>query len=818
MPPDASVNDVHESSTPSVEGQGQPPSAGRARRLTTWAKQHRFKAVILILSAGTSLGAIFALYLALNSGSLGADVTMANALAALDEGRLADARRIAMLLRNSPHTDAEHLGGPVFILGAAAAYEAAQTRNPERKELYLVASRYLEEARDRGFPEGRASQGLLLLGRSLYDCGEPAASRTILHEALAADPKQSAEIHLLLAETNLNDAIPDYDAALKENSLYLADRGLSATARQQGLLQRAKLLLALGQITECKDTLAKIPADAANRAEATLLRGQVLLREAEQLPGAEQGDTPAFRQGVEAALADFRQAEAQDTLSSQVSGKAMYLIGLSFLKLKDYRAALNQFSRLPKLHPDSPEAMAGGFQEADLARRLGKQDDAVAKYCQVLDQIGTPETPGNPWLPRDELGKQIMAVHQQYVSAGQFALASKVANHLHPLFSRRQQKEIVARTYRGWGDSLLAQAESLPATKAEAAAKQGREHLRRAGRQYQQLAQLDIADRQYPDDLWESATCYLDGHDFLRAADLFQQYLKNESRRRHATALVSLGEALLATDHLDEALAACLECIDLHSRDPATFRARLLAARASVAKGEPDKAKKLLLENLNGESLTPASTEWRESLFDLGKLLFREGAYEEAIDRLREAVQRYPDVRQSLSAQYCLAEAYTLYARQLEVKLKEDRVESTRTARARKVRELLGLALAEYRKLQEKLVRHQEAAELSPVEQLMLRNCFFSTGYCLYQLQQYEDSIKAYVMATNRYQNRPEVLDAYLQIARAYRKLNKPAEARGALEQAKMVLTRLKPDASFKDTTNASREQWTQLLDKLTAS
>jgi tetratricopeptide (TPR) repeat protein len=265
-------------------------------------------------------------------------------------------------------------------------------------------------------------------------------------------------------------------------------------------------------------------------------------------------------------------------------------------------------------------------------------------------------------------------------------------------------------------------------------------------------------------------------------------------------------------------MAACLECTDLHPRDPAAFRARLLAARTLVAKGEPEKAKKLLEENLNGESLTPASEEWQESLFDLGWLLYRQGKYEEAADRLHEAVGRYPNSPRSLVAQYLVADSRQSRAKQLEAKLKEDRVESTRVARRQEIRQLLSSALTDFRKLQEKLTRRQQSDELSPLQQLVLRNSYFSIGRVLFQLQQYEDAIKAYVMAANRYQGNPEVLDAYVQIARAYRKLNKPAEARSTLEQAKLVLARLKPDVSFQRTTNYSRQQWSQLLESLAAS
>ncbi len=103
----------------------------------------------------------------------------------------------------------------------------------------------------------------------------------------------------------------------------------------------------------------------------------------------------------------------------------------------------------------------------------------------------------------------------------------------------------------------------------------------------------------------------------------------------------------------------------------------------------------------------------------------------------------------------------------------------------------------------------------------MLRNCYMAEGSVLSDLGRYEDpryyeqSIRAYSAVSTRYQSEPIVLEAFVQIAFCYRRINKPVEARGALEQAKVVLIRLPPDISFTTTTNYERDQWAQLLNQL---
>jgi hypothetical protein len=85
----------------------------------------------------------------------------------------------------------------------------------------------------------------------------------------------------------------------------------------------------------------------------------------------------------------------------------------------------------------------------------------------------------------------------------------------------------------------------------------------------------------------------------------------------------------------------------------------------------------------------------------------------------------------------------------------------------------------------------------------------------LFDLGKYEEAIHAYSSATNRYQQRPEALEAFVQIASCYRNIDQPAKARGTLEQAKVVLRRIPLDADFARTTRYSRDEWVTLLDFL---
>ena len=103
-----------------------------------------------------------------------------------------------------------------------------------------------------------------------------------------------------------------------------------------------------------------------------------------------------------------------------------------------------------------------------------------------------------------------------------------------------------------------------------------------------------------PTTLSSAADCYLQGHDYTHAAESLELYLKNELRRRRATALLLLGEARLALGQTDQALSTLQECIDTYASDPASYQARLLAAQGNQEKGERGKAEELLQANLEG--------------------------------------------------------------------------------------------------------------------------------------------------------------------------------------------------------------------------
>ncbi len=799
-----------------VEG---PRKTGAPQEWLAWAARHRVRAMLAVGAAILSICAAIGggVWVVVASGAA-PEVTLDEVLALLEKEDYVRAKETAETLRNQKSASLDDLAGAVYALGVATAMEAGDTSSQGRQVQHLLAARYLEEARSRGFPPGCRGRGLFLLGRSLYKGGQIPASRPYLTEALRADPSRREESYRLLAAAYLEDASPDPEKALHYNTQYLAERTLPPTKHQDGLMQRAQILLAMGRLEECLATLDRIPAKSPLRAEATILRGRVQMRGAHDLK--HQAD-PSPRQlekarlQYEEAITTFQLAQGRDTLSNHATRKAMYLIGLCFREIGDSRAALRQFARTRQLFSQTPEAVAASLEEAELYRQLGRDEDAVAGYRRTLESLENPNVFSNPWITVRELRLRILDAYEYYLHTQNFAVALEIAELLHPLFPEVRALELKADAHRAWGGSLLSEAGRYAPGQAEPLLRAGRRQFRQSGRIHAQLADRLITTRRYPDQLWESGQDYMRGHSFTAAVEVLVEYLKDQARRRHPQALVMLGEAYLALGNTAEAFEAFQECIDFHPRDAAAYQARLLASRALRETGDTTRAEQLLLKNLAGEQLTPQSRQWRESLFDLGELLYQEGRYEEAVLRLEEAVVRYPDDARALATRYLLGESCRRAAKAMQKQRQESADGVYQLDLAQQAGRLFHEALDHFTELRDLLSDRQHSNDLTEAELAVLRNACFAIGDIEFALGRYPQAVEAYSNVTNRYQHSPEVLDAYVQIANAYRQMGEEALARSALEQAKSVLARMKPDLTSQGPTNFDRAQWTDLLETL---
>ncbi len=790
------------------------------RGLPSWAAENRLKAGLVGGACLVSMGAVVVAWLVLASGGDGEEITLEMAIEALDFGDYRKARDLAQRLRESGEVPRSAMGGPMFVMGAAVSYEADSTLTGNENDYYLLSVRYLEEARDLGFPEDRQGEGLLLLGKNLYQTGQIPASRPVLREAIEFNPQKESLIRWLLAEAYLNDANPMCEEAFEQNTLYLADKRLSRSDRHQGMLQRAQIQFRLGKTEDCLETLEEIPAGAGIVADALVVRGQIMLSEARELRKSLDGQDGARPEGLEAqieekyrqAMTTFRAAQSRDTLTMQASRKAIYLIGICLKELGDFPKALDEFARTCRVYTETAEAKAADFEVAELSRQLERDEEALAAYARSLGSVVDTRNYSNQWLTLNELRSRTLAAYEYYLEAGKFREALELTGSLYPTFPLPQASRLKAEAYGRWGNKQLEEAAALPSQEARPIAGEGRRNLRLAGRTYQKLASLRKTTRQYPDDLWAAAESFMKGQGYGDAVNMLQEYLRNESRKHHARALLYLGEAQLSLGDSEAALTAFEECIEFHTKDATAYQARMLASATHSEKDEFEQAEALLLDNLNG-ALTPSSREWRDSKFAMGLLQYRQKKYEEAVRSLEEVIMREKDTPHAIDARYVIGKCYQQRAEKAKEKLSGDLIGFRRSAERRQVDDYLRSAFTHYQEARGILDHRQESDELTNLERKTLRNCYFAIGAIQFELGEYDKSIKAYTTVTSRYPNLVESLDAYVQIARAYRELDDPGRAKGTLEQARVVLRRLKATGVLDGSEGQDDVEWLRYID-----
>jgi len=745
-------------------------------------------------------------------------------LVALDEGNYEEARLLVRQVLASGTLPRSEFGAPLYVLGAVKTYDADHEVIPEqRRTQYLVASRYLSKASSYGFPERREKQALLLWGKSLVEAHEFERGIEVLRDALTISPRQggplNVAIHRLLAQAYSHPSQPQDKLALEQLTEVLNDASTTDDQRMDALMLKSKVLARTGRYDDALGALAQIPASRQRDVAVLLARGQTQLESVgaalDQLPIQADDRLPAALQSqVDDAVALLHEAQGLDEQATDITRRTYYLLGQAADLNGDDREALKYFARTQQQFSDTPEALAAKLSEADILRREGDDATALMWYRQILQLGLDPGSYRSEVLPIDQLRRRLLEALSDFARRGQFAGVIAMLDNFTPLFPKTQELELRGKTLREWGERLVRQSADLGKSSRELR-RNGLLRLREAGMAYENLAELRFATASYPTDIWNSADCFYLGHNFTNAARLLNVYLQAEPEKLNAQALLRLGQVNLALGNIPECIEAFEECIELYDRDNATYQARIECAQAYWRSGDAKEAERLLRVNLSGSLLEPKSPEWRDSLFALGMLQFEQHHYDDAIGTLEEAVERYPDNRQTLEAHYVMGEAYRRWADEPRGRLESARTASEREKLEGLVRERLAAALQQFKLVQSNITLKIDNVQDDTPYAAMRRNCYMLEGACLFDLGRYQEAIEAYQNVSSLYPNEPFVLETFVQIANCWQRLDRPENAHGAIQQAQITLAQMASAADFASTTAFSREEWKVLLENM---
>lgn len=328
--------------------------------------------------------------------------------------------------------------------------------------------------------------------------------------------------------------------------------------------------------------------------------------------------------------------------------------------------------------------------------------------------------------------------------------------------------------------------------------------------------------------LWLSADCYDQSGEQDRAVEGFTQYIQaQQDGPRRLLAQYRLARTLQSMGQFKKAVPL-LEDIIEHApvSDEATMSMIPLAQCYLLASDDADhaKAEAKLLQIVEGKQFEPSARQFRTAVIELGRMYRRVGEYPKAIERLSEAVERYKDLEKDPAIQSALADSYRLSAGLIGEQLKSAMPQNERTRLSRLRRERLDEALALYDRVRE-LMEPMDVRRLSELEKITLRNAMFYRGDCAYDLGAfhkddpqtsrgyYQQAIRFYDTAAQRYADDPSSLAAMMQIVSAYAALGQWTEAQTAQNRAKARLKELPPEAWTSASGPMDKQHWERWLE-----
>ena len=469
-----------------------------------------------------------------------------------------------------------------------------------------------------------------------------------------------------------------------------------------------------------------------------------------------------------------------------------------------YAATIDSF-------PELPAAVACALGKAEIDAGDGRDEEAMAGFDSVIRKMPLQErrwriTPESVAL---SLGtwRQARYVEGDFTASIEYArLAEKLFNLEElppeiPLALAQGHDALGRQILKEAGvdpDGLMDLADIEPVTRAEA-----RGQFIEAGEQYIRHARMVIlADPEsFADSLWNAGVAFDLAGEADRAIEVFSEYANGDpDEPRHPAAVFRLAEAHQVRGDYEMAKAFYDELIEKNPNSPEGQRSFIRLAQTLLRIGDEASIKRseqLLKKVVDSGMFAPEADEHRQGLFELGSMLYKLGRYPEAIERLQEAVTRFPDHPQTPLIRYKLADSLRLSAGEIKESLDKampdrEREELVRL-RTERLQEAQGLFL-QVRKDIEAL----DELGLDELDRRLLRNAMYFRADCAFELGDYESAIRWYDAAAQRYPQDPSSLVAMMQIVSAYAEQGKWREAQTAQERVRQRLEEI-PDEMFDD-------------------
>lgn len=623
-------------------------------------------------------------------------------------------------------------------------------------------------------------------------------------QAAALDADHSLRMQRKIIDLQLS--VDDAEGAAVSLEEYEQRPDLSESERAWALGESAHLLIDKSRFTDARqklDAAAKLSSDPITQGQINYWQGYCAWK-----------------------LKDFDNAEkllrvSRDQMKERhpLDGDAAYLLGRMAQDKRDWKLANSFYEVVLVDHPDSRLAPLAKLGRGVCRIALANDDAGLTDLHDLANQLNQKESPAKFV---DETVTGLREASEMLTNRGNYQGALELLAYeqdlqpkLPPNFFAR-----LGAVYEKRADQL----EKISLTAKAAEQIKGLQDVRdlrgKAGDAFVAYSRaLTLTDdKGYGEALWHGIDLFDRAGDLRRTASALKLFVTERPEDLLAAdALLRLGQAYQAMGMYDEAIAAFQQNIFRHGSALAANKSAIPLAEAYEAKGPEfyGRAESTLKVLLDNPLVTPEAVEFKQSLFNLGQLYYREDKFKEALAKFEELTQRYPNDGKIGQTLFLMADSYrksALLMRQAPPSTQPTTQPSTpidpaeflaaRTERLNKAKEFYDRAIAAYEK----------DAPATEAEKTYLRLSHFYRADCAYDLGQYEDAIRLYDAAAFRYQDDPSALSAYVQIVNSYCALGKFDDARTANERAKVLLKRIPQQAFADGSFSMPKEYWQEWL------
>lgn len=737
------------------------------------------------------------------------------------------------------YVDPDFPAGQHYIRGLASFYDGREFTGKEQQERYLKAIENFEYAAPRGMPEARHGEMMWALGVALQTVSLPTKAREILEESLTAYPEGSVEASILLMENYLDLQTEQSLADALVLSDQLPTRGkMTREQSAHAALLRADILEKKGRTEEAMATLNNVDTNVNVEQAQIISLAKIAMSQAETL--SKNGSTnEASRKYVEAQT--LLKPLINDNNQTRYASQASFLNALSAERMGTAESAINYYQRTARRFTETDEWLASQLRMASLLRAVGRDEEAIAAYRQVLRSVARPQDFHNSWLTISQFQDAVLLAWSDWVDKKKFERALALTRVMSPLIERTRAMELSAQTSRQWAVTVQAKVDAATFKAKRELLPESRKLWIESGKLHAALANATETEAEYPDTVWTSAEDFARGYAFKEALAQADEFIRVEPSQGVPKANVFRGRMLMNLDRLNEAFER-FRSVELNSpTDPSVFEATYRLGLCQLERNRPDDAERIWRAMLTSDELEPDANEWRLAKFSLGQLLARQASNEfrksvpaddteltkdqltqrqkayaqwkEAIRHLDEYLGRYQDTEERIPARYLLAKSLQSSAAEIREKLTDSMPVNARKELFLELSRTLNRAGDEYRALQQTLQALLVTGMLDDYGQEMYRTTFLAIPETQFEQERYADALVGFRTVTSRFADHVSSLPAYVQMSRCYSRLEKPDEARRQLEQARVVLGRLPDEAFGSPSTGQTREQWREWIE-----